>query len=92
MKHAGPETIERLTPMLSRLRAIGALNEKKPGIFYWKSRAFLHFHEHGDSVYADVRFDGSEFERLPCSTTTDQAALIARISRWVEHPPAVRPR
>ena len=81
MKHAGPATIERLTPLLAEIRKLGGLTEKKPGVFYRKSRAFLHFHEHGDEIYADVRLEGDEFERLPCSTRSDQAALVAAIRR-----------
>ena len=32
--------------------------EKSPGVFYRSRRAFLHFHEDGDDIYADVRLDG----------------------------------
>ena len=39
------------------------LVEKRPGIFYRKSKAFLHFHEDSSGVHADVRF-GVEFERV----------------------------
>ena len=84
MKHAGPATIAGLTPLLAEIRKLGGLSEKKPGVFYWKSRAFLHFHEHGDEIYADVRLKGNDFQRLPCSTRRDQASLVAAISRWHE--------
>lgn len=88
MKHAGPATVERLAPMLEQIRAFGRIVEKKPGIFYWRSRAFLHFHEHGDEVYADVRLDGADFERLPCSKVRDQASLVRLIGEWLARQPA----
>lgn len=84
MKHAGAATIQRLSHLLDRIREFAALREKKPGIFYWKSRAFLHFHEHGDAVFADVRLDGSDFTRLPCSTAQDQQALLECIRQRLE--------
>jgi hypothetical protein len=79
MKHASPATIERLGPLLEKVRSLGRLSEKKPGIFYLKSRAFLHFHEDGDEIYADLRLDGSDFERLPCTNRRDQQALVTSI-------------
>lgn len=83
MKHATPDTIERLSPLLDDIRALGGLREKKPGVFYWKSRAFLHFHEDGDDLYADIRLDGADFERLPCSTPGEQIALVRGIRKWL---------
>jgi len=91
MKHAGPETLERLTSLLTDIRKLGVLTEKKPGIFYCRSRALLHFHEHGSEIYADVRLDGTEFERLPCSTRPEQAALVAGIRRWLAAQAAKKP-
>ena len=79
MKHASRLTIDRLAPMLERIRLLPGLDERKPGIFYRKSRACLHFHEDGERIFADVRFDGPDFERLPCSSRRDQAALVALI-------------
>jgi hypothetical protein len=45
MKHAGPETLRQLEPLLQRLRALPALTERTPGAFYLRSTGFLHFHE-----------------------------------------------
>ena len=64
MRHAGAQTIGRLEALLARLRAIDGLVERKPGIFYLGSRAFLHFHEDPAGVFADIRLDGIEFERF----------------------------
>ena len=32
--------------------------EKKRGVFYFKSRAFLHFHEDPKGMFADIREAG----------------------------------
>jgi hypothetical protein len=64
MKHAGAATLARLAPLLTRLRSIDCLVELRPGIFYLRGRAFLHFHEDPAGVFADVRLDGDEFRRV----------------------------
>jgi hypothetical protein len=78
MKHAGPTALDRLEPMLRQLRASRELKEKARGTFYRKGRAFLHFHEHGDELFADVRV-AEEFERVRVTSPTERKALIARV-------------
>ncbi len=77
MKHAGAETLKRLAPLLERLRSIPGLSERKAGTFYLRSSAFLHFHEDPAGLFADVKLDGSSFERWPVQTG-EQHALLAR--------------
>jgi hypothetical protein len=84
MKHATAATIESLSPMLTSIRALGVLKERKPGVFYRRSRAFLHFHEDGNAIYADARLDGDDFTRLPCSTRKDHVALVKAIRQSLE--------
>jgi hypothetical protein len=78
MKHAGPRTFARIPDLLEALRARPALREKRTGVFYLNSRAFLHFHDDPSGVFADVRF-ADEFVRLPVTTTSEQADLLGRI-------------
>jgi hypothetical protein len=78
MRHATSETLDELGPLLERLRSIPGLIEKRRGVFYRRSRAFLHFHEDPSGLYADVRFD-EEFERLRAETGDERETLIARI-------------
>ena len=89
MKHAGAQTIRQLEPLLARLRAIDGLVERKAGIFYLGSRAFLHFHEDPAGVFADIRLDGVEFERV---AVTDDAfeAIARRVALALERSPARR--
>jgi len=78
MKHAGPSTLARISPLLAELRARPALCEKRPGVFYLKSRAFLHFHDDPAGVFADVRL-AEDFVRLPVTSDSQQADLLERI-------------
>jgi hypothetical protein len=75
MKHAGEEAFNRLEPLLKELRKIEALKERSRGAFYRSGRAFLHFHEHGSELYADIRLK-DDFDRLPATTAADRAALM----------------
>ncbi len=55
MRHATPAALDRLEPLLNELRTLSALKERSRGTFYRGSRAFLHFHEHGGALFADLR-------------------------------------
>jgi hypothetical protein len=78
MKHAGPDTLARIAPLLAELRARNALRERRPGSFELKSRAFLHFHDDPSGVFADVRLAG-DFVRMPVTSRAQQAELLDRI-------------
>ena len=86
MRHATAETLRDLEPLLETLRSVEGLVEKKPGIFYRKSKAFLHFHEDPSGLHADVRF-GEEFERVRAESDVERDALVARIRNAVSGPP-----
>jgi hypothetical protein len=78
MKHAGPAALDTLEPLLGELRALAELKEKARGIFYWKSRAFLHFHEDPKGLFADIRDeDGRDFQRLDVTREAGRAQLMA---------------
>jgi hypothetical protein len=74
MNHAGEEALDQL----EELRSTAGLIEKKRGVFYRKSEAFLHFHEDPSGLHADVRV-GAEFERLRVETKKERAALLALV-------------
>lgn len=78
MKHAGPNSLDRLDPLLARLRQLPGLREKGRGTFYRGSRAFIHFHEDPTGLFADVRFD-RDFERLRVTTVKEQDRLLQRV-------------
>ena len=87
MRHARVEALTRLSSLLEKLRLRPLLKEKSPGVFYLKSRAFLHFHEDAAGLFADVRLS-EDFIRLPVTSTSQQAALLKRIDRRLSVPPA----
>ena len=81
MRHITPARLGAIEELLVRLRAIDSLVERSPGVFYVRSRAFLHFHEVGDDVYADVRLAGDGFDRRRVTTRREQQSLVAAIRR-----------
>ena len=64
------ELLADLEPALTEIRKLPRLKETKPGIFYFKSQGFLHFHEKDGAIWADVR-DGENWEKihLPAKVT-----------------------
>jgi hypothetical protein len=80
MKHAGPAALDVLEPLLARLRTLPGLKEKSRGIFYLKSKAFLHFHEDPAGLFADLRED-SDFTRYEVTSSEGQEALFAATLR-----------
>lgn len=82
MKHAGPRVFARIAPLLEELRARTVLREMRPGVFYLKSRSFLHFHDDPSGIFADVRL-ADEFVRLLVTTDSEQADLLERIDGCV---------
>jgi hypothetical protein len=80
MKHAAAGTLEALGDLLEKLRARTALVEKRPGIFYVRGRAFLHFHEDRAGLFADLRQD-RDWQRFPVNCSDERARLLEIIDR-----------
>ncbi|MEP0919978.1 hypothetical protein NC981_24520 [Leptolyngbya sp. DQ-M1] len=78
MKHADSKALDRLEELLVKLRQYQGLKEKKRGIFYWKSNAFLHFHQNHDQLFADLRV-GSDWERFPVNTQLEQEIFLTQV-------------
>ncbi len=90
MKHAGPQALEALEPLLEKLRtilpALPGVVERKRGIFYRGATAFLHFHEDPAGMFADLR-SGADFERYAVNTKAEIARLLSA-ARTQATPPA----
>jgi hypothetical protein len=84
LKHIGADALDRLEPLLEDLREMDGLVEKKRGVFYRRSRAFLHFHEDPAGLFADVRLAGPDFDRLRVSTRSEHRALVRSVRRCLE--------
>lgn len=78
VRHPRAEALDELEPFLERLRAVPGLVEKARGVFYVRSKAFLHFHEDPSGLHADVRL-GPEFSRVRVQTAEERDALLERI-------------
>lgn len=78
MKHAGDATLDQLEPLLKELRALTGLTEKKRGVFYRGSKAFLHFHEDAEGLFADLRLASvGDFERFRVRTVAERKRFAA---------------
>ena len=78
MKHAGPDVLARIAPLLAELRARPALRERRPGVFELKSRAFLHFHDDPSGIFADVRL-ADDFVRMRVTSRSEQSDLLDQL-------------
>ncbi len=77
MAHADLKALEPLLPLLRQLREIKGLKEVKPGIFYCRGAAFVHFHDEQGALVADLkRASGSGFDRYPLATPQAQRKLV----------------
>ncbi len=79
MKHISSEELGKLEGLLAELRKREGLKEKKPGVFYRKSKAFLHFHEDPAGLFVDVRLGGLDFDRYPVNSRADWKSLLTKI-------------
>jgi hypothetical protein len=86
MKHASANTLAFLAPLLETLRTLPELVERSPGCFYFKSKAYLHFHEDPTGFFADVKLDQVEFVRLPVTTPVEQGRLVELVAQSLGHP------
>jgi hypothetical protein len=80
MKHASAQTLQQLSNLLDQIRQRQGLKEKKLGIFYRKSKSFLHFHEDPAGSFADLTVSET-FKRYPVNTTKECKELLAAIDR-----------
>lgn len=77
MARAEAEALQKLLPVLRQLREIKGVQETKPGIFYARRDAFIHFHDEGGVLHADLKKPGgSGFDRYPLDTPAQQRKLV----------------
>jgi hypothetical protein len=76
VRHARDQDLDRLEDLLAQLRTLPGLVEKKRGVFYRKSRSFLHFHEDPKGLFADIGGPNGEFERIDVTDAAGRAQLL----------------
>jgi hypothetical protein len=80
MKHAGEQALDELEALLAALRPLTGMVEKKRGVFYRKSKSFLHFHEDPKGLFADLRAaEGDDFDRFDVTDGAARDALVATV-------------
>jgi hypothetical protein len=80
VRHATQEDLDRIEALLTELRKIRQVRERKRGYFSHGSRAFVHFHEDAGDLYADVKLDGA-FQRMRVTSPAEQADFLAQVQR-----------
>lgn len=89
MKHAGAEALATHGHILEYLRGYAELTERSPGVFYRKSRAFIHFHEDPAGFFADIRCEnGRDFDRIQVDGATGLQQIIHALEGRLS-PPAL---
>jgi hypothetical protein len=83
VRHASAAALDQLEAVLRRVRLLPGLVERKRGVFYRRSRAFLHFHEDPSGLYADVRL-ADDFERFRVETAEEREALLRRVQLAID--------
>lgn len=87
MKHARDAALDTIEPLLCELRTLTGMVEKKRGVFYRRSQAFLHFHEDPQGMFADVRVPATggptahpsgdeDWQRLPANSAREHRVLV----------------
>ena len=80
MKHATAEDLIPIADLLDKIRREKRITEPKSGIFYWRGKAFLHFHVDPRGLFADLR-GPDDWERLAVNDRHGQALLLAKMSQ-----------
>jgi hypothetical protein len=78
VRHATQDDLDQLDGLLSELRTLPKLRERKRGSFSVGSKAFLHFHEDSGDFFVDVRLDGA-FQRMRVTSRPEQLAFLGRV-------------
>jgi hypothetical protein len=82
MKHAGPDALDQLEPILEEIRRLEGVREKKRGSFSCRSVGFLHFHEDPAGFFADLKV-GDDYVRLPINSKSQTQNFLRRAAAAV---------
>jgi len=79
VKHAGEQALDALEDVLDQIRKQKDLKERKRGVFYKGSVAFLHFHEDPSGLFADLK-SGKEWARYPVGTKSERREFLLTLA------------
>lgn len=83
MKHAGATALRSLADLLKQIRLFDGIKEERIGIFYRKSRSFIHFHEDPVGLFADLS-RGADFDRYPVNTQKERKSFLIAVKRALD--------
>lgn len=89
MKHATPVALDAIEPLLRELRTVEGLTERKRGLFYRGSSAFLHFHEDPAGFFADAKVIPA-WVRFDVTTAAQRRALVREVRAFLRKAPQPR--
>lgn len=79
MAHCPYEKVQHLRHEFDLISSWDGIKEKKPGIFYYRSKGFLHFHIKEKRIWADIRSGdswGPEINISEKMTSSQRAAFL----------------
>jgi hypothetical protein len=79
VRHARADAPDDLSGLLDEIRKLPGLVERSRGVFYRRSRAYLHFHEDPSGLYADVR-SGEDFARHRVQSAAERRKFLALVA------------
>jgi hypothetical protein len=79
VRHAGPQALDSIEDLLQKIRTYAGLRERKRGIFYHRSSAFLHFHEDPQGMFADLKL-GERFTRFPVDGADNRERFLSALA------------
>jgi hypothetical protein len=79
VRHARADALDELSDLLDEIRKLPGLVERSRGVFYRRSRAYLHFHEDPSGMYADVR-TGEDFTRHRVQSADERRDFLALVA------------
>jgi hypothetical protein len=85
MRHARADALDALEEVLSEIKKLPGVVEKSRGVFYRRSRAFLHFHEDPTGLHADVRMR-RDFERHRVESDDERRAFVSLVANAISDP------
>jgi hypothetical protein len=80
LRHASDVALDAIEPLLEELRRLPGLTERKRGVFYRRSSAFLHFHEDPAGFFADAKL-GPAWRRFDVTTPKLRREFVRDVKR-----------
>ncbi len=87
MKHATSEAFEQITSLLSGLRRLPHMVERRPGVFYVRGKAFLHFHADPAGIFADIKVR-NDWKRFALKGAHVRSEFLKPATRTLSRPRA----